>query len=319
MLKQTNRFSSPKRIKPELFLSLALLPLTTAAHGISGAENPWQAWQWTPSIALPWLITLIVYCRGWWRRYRQGRRVVTGQTLAFVSGMLCFLIALQSPVEFLSDHFLFVHQIEHLLLRVFGPLLVILGMPLAPLIQGLPGPVRHFLLAPSIRSGTVQALYRFLSHPLVAPVLFIATLVVWQIPPWHDRAVLEPWLHDLMHLSMIVTGFFFWWLIADPRGKQARLSYGLRLIVLWIVTVPNTLLGAFITLSKFPLYQVYDVLGGRWHIDRLLDQQLGGILIWGPGAMMGVVGTAVVFLVWIRAERKTITGPSARRHLTAMT
>lgn len=310
MLKQANLFSLSERMKTDLLLLLALVPLTASAHGIPAGGNPWQAWQLTPSIAIPWLVTLIIYWRGWWHRYRQGRRAASGQTLAFILGMLCFLTALQSPLDPLSDHFLFVHQIEHLLLRVFGPLLTILGMPMAPLIQGLPKPARRFLLVPLIRNRMVRGFYRFLSYPLVAPVLFIATLVIWQIPPLHDRAVLEPWLHDLMHLSMIVAGFFFWWLIADPRGKQARLSYGLRLVVLWLVTIPNTLLGAFITLTRFPLYQVYDVLDGRWHIDRLLDQQLGGILIWGPGAMMGVVGTGVVFLTWIRAERKTITRPA---------
>ncbi len=288
-------------------MPLFILPVTSAAHGTLAGQPVWQTWQLTPAIAVPWLLTMMVYCRGWWKRLRHGRKVPIGQTCAFILGMLCFLVALQSPVEPLSDHFLFIHQIEHLLLRVFGPLLTILGMPMASLIQGLPRPARRFLLVPLTRSRMVRGLYRFLSHPLVAPVLYIATLVIWQIPPLHDRAVLEPWLHDLMHLSMIVTGFFFWWLIADPRGNQARLSYGLRLIVLWIVTIPNTLLGAYITLYKFPLYQVYDVLDGRWQIDRLLDQQLGGILIWGPGAMMGVLGTGVVFLVWIRAERKTVT------------
>ncbi|BCX82405.1 putative membrane protein [Methylomarinovum caldicuralii] len=295
-------------------LVLLLSPLPAWSHG--GLEDDlWRAWTFTPEILAPLLLTGLVYARGCWRRHRQHRPVPVGQIAAFCLGILCFFIALQSPIEPLSDHFLFIHQIEHLLLRVFAPLLMILAMPLAPLIQGLPRRARHSLLAPLVRSRLARGLYGFFSHPLVAPVLFVATLVVWQIPTLHDRAVQDLLLHDLMHLSMIVTGFFFWWLIADPRGTRARLPYGLRLIVLWAVTIPNTLLGAGITLSRQPLYQVYDVLTGRWGIDRLMDQQIGGILIWGPGAMMGVIGTGVVFLVWIRAERKRPAGP----HLSAVT
>ncbi len=289
-------------LPPVAWLSLFFIPITAYPHGFQLEKDaPWSAWNLTFSIGLPLAFTLLTYLRGWQKRARQGKAVSRGQAITFILGILCFFIALQSPIEPLSDHFLFIHQIEHLLLRVFGPLLTILAMPLAPLIQGLPTPLRRHVLTPLVRSRTMQILYGFLSHPLIAPILFLTTLIIWQMPQIHDRAVQDPLLHDLMHISMIVSGFFFWWLIADPR-KTARLSLGIRLIALWVVTVPNTLLGAWITLSKFPLYSVYDVLQGHWDIDRLLDQQLGGLLIWGPGAMMGVIGSAVIFLLWIRND-----------------
>jgi hypothetical protein len=61
-----------------------------------------------------------------------------GQTITFLLGMLCFVIALQSPLEPLSEHFLFFHQIEHLLMRGLGPLLLILSInPCRP--DRLPG------------------------------------------------------------------------------------------------------------------------------------------------------------------------------------
>ncbi len=289
---------------PIAFLSLAILPSATAAHGPSlDNTHLWAAWNLDFSLSLPLAFTLLIFLRGWRKRSRVGKPFSLRQGAAFLLGILCFFIALQSPIEPLANHFLFIHQLEHLLLRIFGPLLIILAMPLAVLIQGLPRAIRHHILAPLVRSRLMQTLYGFFSHPLTASILFLATLIIWQIPPLHDLAVLDPLLHDLMHISMIVSGFFFWWLIADPR-KTARLSLGMRLIALWVVTVPNTLLGAWITLSKFPLYHVYDVLQGRWNIDRLLDQQLGGLLIWGPGAMMGVIGTAVIFLLWIRSEQR---------------
>ncbi len=298
------------------FPLLALLPVSVLAHGLSLDDDQlWSAWNLTFPVTLSLLFTLLVYLRGCRKRARQGKPIPLIQSIAFTLGTLCFFTALQSPIEALSDHFLFIHQIEHLLLRIFGPLLTILAMPLAPLIQGLPGLIRHRLLAPLIRSPILQLLYRILSHPLVATMLFLATLVFWQIPHIHDRAVQDPVLHDLMHITMIISGFFFWWLIADPR-KTARLTLGLRLIALWVVTVPNSLLGAYITLYKFPLYAVYDVLQGRWNIDRLLDQQLGGLLIWGPGAMMGVIGTGVIFVLWVKVDDAT---PHSEKTSTALT
>lgn len=287
----------------------SLMAEPALAHGeFQEKENFWFAWHFTPGIALPLMLTVFIYLRGWRRRLRQRKPIPLARAIAFFAGMGCFLAALQSPIEPLSDHFLFIHQIEHMLLRVFGPLLIIFAMPVPLLLQGLPAWIRHRVLAPLIRHPWMKALYRYLSHPVIASVLFVAVLIFWQLPKIHDFSVQHELLHDLMHLSLILTGFFFWWLIADPRGLHARLSYFLRLVVLWAVTLPNALVGAFITLSKFPLYQVYDTLAGDWHIDRLLDQQLGGILMWND-AMMGVIGMAVIFLLWIREENQVKAAP----------
>jgi len=297
-------------IKVFVALCLALFPLLSFAHGsIDPRQSIWSAWIYTPDVAIPMLLTVVVYFRGRAKRREIGRPVSTGQAITFLLGMLCFVIALQSPLEPLSEHFLFFHQIEHLLMRGLGPLLLILSMPLAPLLQGLPKTVRHRILTPIIRNKTIQWLYQFFGHPIIASVLFIATLLIWQIPSLHNQALADQSLHNTMHTTMIITGFFFWWLICDPRQKSARVSFGVRIIILWLVTIPNTIIGAIITLKKDPIYTAYDVLNGRLDIEMMLDQQLGGIIVWGPGGMMGLIGTAVVFFLWTRKDKKIRYAP----------
>ena len=292
-------------IKAIIALSLTLFPLLGFAHGTIRPWQPiWSAWIYTPDVAIPMLLTVIVYFRGRAKRREAGRPVSIGQTITFLLGMLSFIIALQSPLEPLSEHFLFFHQIEHLLMRGLGPLLLILSMPLAPLLQGLPKLIRHSVLTPIIRNKLVQWLYKFLGHPVIASILFIATLIIWQIPDLHNAALADQSLHNWMHFTMILTGFFFWWLICDPRQKSSRIPFGVRIIVLWLVTIPNTIIGAIITLKRDQIYTAYDVLDGRLAIEIMMDQQLGGIMIWGPGGMMGLIGTAVVFFLWTRKDRK---------------
>ncbi len=285
-------------------LGLGLWSIDGYAHtGINPDQSIWAQWVYTPEITLPILFTVIIYFRGRAKRRDNERPVSLGQTLTFIFGVASFVIALQSPLEPLSDHFLFMHQIEHMLIRSIAPLLIILSMPLAPLIQGLPYLLRHYVLTPLIRNKLMQWLYLFLVHPFVASVNFVLTLLIWQIPKLHDQAVYDKPLHDWMHFTMILSGFFFWWLICDPRQKSARLSYGMRLIILWVITVPNTIIGAVITLSHKQIYTAYDFLFGRWDIGWLLDQQLGGIIIWGPDGMVAFVGTAIVFILWRRQEK----------------
>ena len=169
---------SPTPTKLLIVLSLALFPLLSFAHGTIRPWQPiWSAWIYTPDVAIPMLLTLVVYFRGRAKRREAGRPVSTGQTITFLLGMLCFVIALQSPLEPLSEHFLFFHQIEHLLMRGLGPLLLILSMPLAPLLQGLPKVIRHSVLTPIIRNKVIQWLYNFLGHPIVASILFIGVAI----------------------------------------------------------------------------------------------------------------------------------------------
>lgn len=280
------------------------MPIIGHAHtGIDPHQSIWSNWVYTPEIALPILFTVVVYFRGRAKRRDNNRPIPPGLTITFLLGVASFVIALQSPLEPLSDHFLFMHQIEHMLIRSVAPLLIILSMPLAALIQGLPYPLRHYVLAPLIRNRVLKGLYLFLGHPWVASINFILTLLIWQLPKLHDQAVFDKPLHDSMHITMILSGFFFWWLICDPRQKSSRLSYGMRLIILWMVTIPNTIIGAIITLSHRQIYKAYDVLHGNWDIQWLLDQQLGGIIIWGPDGMVAFVGTAVVFFLWVRQEK----------------
>ncbi len=292
-------------IKSLIILALCLIPALGLAHSsIHPNQAVWQAWIYTPAVAIPMFLTLVIYLRGRAKRREAGRPVSIGQTITFLLGMLCFVIALQSPLEPLSEHFLFFHQIEHLLLRGFGPLLLILSMPLAPLLQGLPKFIRHRIIAPIIRNKPVQWLYAFLGHPVIAPVLFVAVLIIWQIPDLHNQALADQSLHNTMHFTMILTGFFFWWLICDPRQKKARLSFAIRIVILWLVTIPNTIIGAMITLKRDQIYSAYDVLDGSMAIEIMLDQQLGGIMIWGPGGMMGLIGMGVVFFLMKVKERK---------------
>lgn len=259
---------------------------------------------YTPIITIPLILTVSVYIAGMLHRSRLGKSVHPVRATIFFLGILFLYAALQSPLEPLSDHYFFHHQIEHLILRMFAPWLLILSTPMNTLIQGLPNWARRGVLKPILKNKVMYILYRLLTQPYLATFLFIATLYVWQIPVLHDKALKNQSLHDAMHVSMIVTAFFFWWIISDPRRSAARCSYGIRLFLLWAVTTFNSILGAIITMTRSVIYQVYDQGIDAITMTAMEDQQYGGVILWVPGGMMGVLGTAVVFYLWVRDSRR---------------
>ena len=85
---------------------------------------------------------------------------------AFQTGLLTLFIALASPLHPLAERLLQFHMIQHLLLMMVIPPLLLLGAPSLPPPRGLPRPVLQRGLGPFFRLyRPSQRLAQFLTHP----------------------------------------------------------------------------------------------------------------------------------------------------------
>ena len=119
---------------------------------------------------------------------------------------------------------------------------------------------------------------------------FLGSLYLWQFPGAFNLALRNDVIHALMHLTMTTSGFLFWWVIIDPPPHRSRLHYGLRVLYLGLIVLPNTLLGAAITFSRGPIYSAYAEVTQPYGLSLMTDQQLGGLMLWVPGDMMSIGG-----------------------------
>lgn len=287
-----------------LLLSTILLALAMPAAAHSGgpaAENWWLAWSFDLDLVLPLVLVAFIYARGaLQRRGRRERGGSAAEPTLFALGLLVLFLSLQSPIDPLGERNFSMHQLQHLLLRSLAPMLLFLPSPQATLIAGLPSRVRQ-LFARLGRITLLRMPFGVLLHPVSVTVLFIASAYVWQYPPYVETALLDDGFHYLMHATMLIAGVLFWWRIFDDR--PAAMSYGARIVMLWAVTAANIVLGAYLTLKGFVLYPIYDELGRLW-VDGELDELLGGIIVWIPGSMMGLVGLLAVIRRWGRREER---------------
>lgn len=273
-----------------------LVPSQVLAHGgedLTNANAP-DAWQFTPDIAIPTLLVLAVYVAGIWRRRHARKITAPWRHAVFIAGVLAIFLSLQSPIDPIAERLFWVHQIQHMLLRLLGPLLICLAWPPGTLIAGLPRAVRRTVLAPLLSNGPLRAVFHWLGTPFVATALFIGTLYVWEWPAFHNAAVLNDGLHYFMHVTMLASGLLFWARIFDARPAPHGIRYGVRLMMLWITVLSNILLGALTTLKPMALYTAYEVHGRLFNMAALADEQLGGVLIWIPSSMMGLFAVILV-------------------------
>ncbi|MFC3284959.1 cytochrome c oxidase assembly protein [Litchfieldella rifensis] len=289
-------------------LPLVLLATPAAAHG-DGAltANVWLAWSFGLDFILPLVLVCFVYLRGVWQRQQRGRPTSHREASLVFLGLFMLFLALQSPIDPLGERSFSMHQVQHLLLRALGPMLLFLPSPQTTFVAGLNTHARRFLA----RVGRLTGLST-LSHPVTVTLLFAGLAYVWQYPPYFELALRNDMVHYLMHVTMLGSGLLFWWCIFDTRPSATH--YGTRLAMLWIATTANIALGAYLTMKSSVLYPVYDELGRLW-VDGEMDELLGGLIVWILGSMMSLVPFLVILRRWgykkDRIGKKRMTPTSA--------
>lgn len=288
-----------------LAAAMTLMAATAAfAHGaVDDTANPWLAWNVTWDVALGTLITVGLYARGIWRLKHKTDSARIWRHVSFFAGLAAIFLALQSPIDAIAERSFLIHQVQHLLVRLAGPMLIFLSAPQGILVAGMPDKFQRHVVNPVISDRTVRRFFGFFAHPAVATAVFVGALYVWQYPRFHNAALLDDNLHYLMHASMLFAGLLFFWRIFDPRPAPLGTGYGVRLMMLWIMVLSNIAIGSYLALKTELLYGAYDLKGRLWH-PPLTDEQLGAATMWIPNGMMGLVAVLIVIHLWGRQETR---------------
>ncbi|HXD44332.1 MAG TPA: cytochrome c oxidase assembly protein [Pseudolabrys sp.] len=274
-------------------------------------------WEFEPDIVIGTLLACLIYAAGL-RRDHSGAKHHTLRHVSYFAGVASIFLALESPVDAFADHLFWVHQVQHMLLRMIGPMLIMFSAPQAVLIRGLPRSFREGVLAPVVGNGGMRSLFGLLAAAPVITVLFIGALYVWQYPPIHNAAILSDGIHYTMHITMLGAGLLFFWRIFDPRPAPKGLTHGKRLMMLLMVILTQIGLGAYLTLKSEVLYPAYDIVGRLSAIKPLTDELIGGFIIWVPSSMMCLVAAILVIHAWgkeetLAEERWTRSGQEIER------
>ena len=290
-----------------LFLGIGFWVTRTAtaeAHGgIEPGQNLLLAWNSNPLPSLGIFLAAYLYINGLNRWNHPSHPVSKWQRISFFSGLIIIFLALQSPIDPLAEHQFSIHQVQHLLLRMLGPLLVLSGAPLTPMLRGTPLWVLQGIIKPIVRASISHKVYGFITNPVLTTIVFIATIYLWQVPEAHDMAVRSDLIHCGMHMTMLLSGFLFWWLVIDPKPHRSRLHFGLRILYLGLIVIPNTILGAAITFNSNLLYEAYQEFPQPLGLSPIMDQQLGGLILWVFGDMMSILAAGIVMILWYKKEQ----------------
>jgi cytochrome c oxidase assembly factor CtaG len=215
-----------------------------------------------------------------------------GRRIAGWAGIALLALAVGPPVDVWAETNLTAHMVQHVVLLTIAPPLLVLGRVPESLVRSASPRVQQ-LLEPAGRGFRRAPLLAWTTLALAAQT---AALGVWHVPVIYDAAATHAPLHAAEHLSFVLTGVAFWWLVA-------RSGTGAAVIVIFLASLPGTLLGALLTLSTATWYPHY---AGGSAGAALQDQQVAGVVMWAVAGMAYVAAGAVLFVMWLHElERRS--------------
>jgi putative membrane protein len=203
---------------------------------------------------------------------------------AFVAGWLTLVIALLSSIDRRSASSFAWHMAQHELLMLVAAPLLVWGRALPTFLWSLPHDAR-VRIGLATKARWLRHAWNGLTAPLSAWLLHAAALWIWHIPAVFNAAVTREAVHDWQHATFLLTALVFWHALLR-RGRHV--ANGMAVLYLFTTTVHTGVLGALLTFARHPFYVTLDPGLRASTLSPLEDQQLGGLIMWVPGAIVYV-------------------------------
>lgn len=255
-------------------------------------------WQVAPLSVIGAVSSLVAYL--WLYRRGEGdrhRAAWSGwQVASFCVGVMVVLLALISPLDGLADLLFGAHMLQHMLLLVVAPPLLMLGLPAKAILRALPRAIRRRVVRPLARSRPLHRVTGALFNPVAVFCLFNGVLGVWHVPAVFVVAQETESLHVLEHLSYLLAGCLLWWLIVEPLRVWPRGAELSKVVFVIACHLPMLLLGQLLmAFTSLPLYASGAAGEAAWGLTPLSDQRLGGGIMFGLDMVITFTTISVLF------------------------
>ena len=256
-------------------------------------------WQLDPASLLLVVVTGGLYALGVRRLALRGRQWSPARSAAMAGALAVAVVATQSGIERFETERLWVHMVQHTLLGMVVPLLVVLSAPLTLALQAAHGGTRR-----ALRAGLRSRAAHVLAHPVVAWCLFGGGLVGLYLTPLLDVAARNDAVHLAVHAHFVASGTLFCAVLAGVDPLPGRPPYGARLLALLAAVPFHAVVGLALLSAGSPVApEAYPLLS---------DQRTAAGLFWGTGELFTLVVAAVVFRQWWLRERRAEAREAAR-------
>jgi cytochrome c oxidase assembly factor CtaG len=272
-----------------------------------------SSWDWRPAVIVPLLLAGSLYGLGW-RRLRRRRQSgperhnawnvgAAWRPIAYGGGLVAIVFALLSPIDVLASQLFLMHMIQHVLLMMVAPPLLLLANPLPYFLWALPAVARLQLGGLLNRDSKVRHFLRRVGSPGLVWMLYVVVYIGWHDPALYNLALQNSLVHDLEHLTFFGVAMLYWWLIVGAGPRVARPFSHLGRIAFVVAAIPPSMFaGIAIAFAREPLYGFYEAMPRLWGLSVLDDQRISGVIMWVFGSMMYMITILILVARWLKEE-----------------
>ena len=246
-------------------------------------------------------------------------RAQAARAVAYQAGLLLALLAVVSPMGYWSYRFIWVRNLQDVVLAIAAPALIVLGAPWRPLRRGLGLDGR--LNRPDQRTAGDEAAGDepaggepagsepvgrtwppgWRAVPILVTVVFCAIWWLWHLPAPFDAALRSSALYAVEVVSYLTAGILLWLQLIESPPLRPQLAPLRRVVLVLAVATSGTVLGLIRVYSAGLVYPAY--LGFRHHVLSVVaDQQVGGAVLWViPLVPLSVLAVALA-IGWLQDE-----------------
>lgn len=222
------------------------------------------------------------------------------RTASFLAGLVSVVLALLSGIDFYADYLLSIHMVQHLLLLLVAPVLLLWGAPVRLALGASRGRTRK-RLARALRSRVVS----LLSAPAFGLAAFALVVLGIHLTGLFELSLEDQTVHELEHASFFLAGLLLFAPLigADPLphppGPLARFSWMMGAMV--AMAIP----GALLSFARTVWYPHYLAASHAVGYSALADQGNAGAIMWVGGGIV-MFGLSLVFAMqaMVREERR---------------
>lgn len=260
------------------------------------------SWSVEPGVLIPLALAGALYLYGMHVLRRRGDAWSGRRALWWLVGLVVVAVATSSVLGVYDDTLFGVHSLQHMFLQMVAPAALALAAPMTLALRTLPRRPRRVLLA-----VTHSRPARFVAHPLVAFAIFALTQFVLYYTPLYELTLRHDWLHNVSHLHFVAVGFLFYWAILAIDPVPHRPMFILKFGLVVGMAPMHVLLGLPIMMSDrliAPSYYVALATARPWGPDPIVDQNLGGAILWAFGDVSAALLIIAFLAQWYKADQR---------------
>jgi cytochrome c oxidase assembly factor CtaG len=264
-------------------------------------------WQFAPAVTV--IVAALAGLYGWGvvrvARRHPARPWPRWRSAMFGGGLLVVVLATQSGIGAYDDVLFYDHMVQHLMLLMVAPPLLIAGQPLTLLLHASRNPV-HAWAKRILRSPIAS----FLTWPVFGAIAYAFGVMAAHLSGIANYVERNQTAHNAEHALFLLVGYLFYLPLIGTEPIRWRLSYPIRFVVLVLLMPVDTFTGLALGYGSARSPGVPVGPRPAWAPSPVSDLHLGGAVMWigGDGIMFGLM--MLVFLMWSRDDRATVSGRS---------